>query len=201
MSHFFECALQGGRSWVTETFVFRWKWWHRLQELTLALPTTRPQCRCHRKPNLDLARSQILMETVHSHPLVVRLYTSVVITYRLCLSRLATHVTGAIQNYVCVIRFVRLLYAVWSQCGKYHRLLCQKGQSSNLRLRRGVRQVALTRNNPCVMGTEVYYLWVVWVTRRQRLRSQKSKPVGWSGRLHWTNVASENVCSHWEKYT
>ena len=64
-------------------------------------------------------------------------------------------VTGAIQNYVCVIRFVRLLYPVWSQCGKYHRLLCQKGQSSNLRLRRGVGQVALTCNNPCVMCKKV----------------------------------------------
>jgi hypothetical protein len=181
------------RSWVTETFVFRWKWWHRLQELTLALPTTRPRCRCHRRRNPYLPRSQTLMETVHSHPLVVRLYTSVAITYHLCcLGRLVTHthmghtyVTGIIQNFECVIRFVRLLYVAWSRWGTYCRFLCQEGQSSKLGLRCGVGKVSLTCNNPRVKCIGAYYLWVVWVTRRRGLRMPKSNPVGCSVRLHW----------------
>jgi hypothetical protein len=59
-------------------------------------------------------------------------------------------VTGVIQNFECVIRFVRFMFPAWSRWGTYRRLLCQEGQSSNLGLRHGVGQVARTCNIPHV---------------------------------------------------
>ena len=40
-------------------------------------------------------------------------------------------------------------------------ILFQEGRSSNLRLRRGVRQAARARNNPHVKCTGVYCAWIV----------------------------------------
>jgi hypothetical protein len=64
-------------------------------------------------------------------------------------------------------------------------LTCGYWWSSNLGLRREMGQVACTHNNPHVKYVGVYYMWIVWVTRKQGLGSQKLNPVGWSSHLHW----------------
>ena len=80
-------------------------------------------------------------------------------------------------------------------------MLFQEGRSSNLCLRRGVEQVVPTRNKPSGKCTGVYYMWIVWVTRRRGLRIQNSNPVRWLVRLQWTTSRARMRAVVRRKYT
>jgi len=85
--------------------------------------------------------------------------------------------------------------------GNVSQMLFQEGRSSNLWLSRDVGQVARTRNKLSDKCTEVYCMWIVWVTRRRGLRGQNSNPVCWSVRLHLTTSRARMRALVRRKYT
>lgn len=59
----------------SDTFFFRWKWWRKLQESILVVPTIQDRYSYHHRLSLCLPRNRTWREIMHSNLLMVRLYT------------------------------------------------------------------------------------------------------------------------------